>query len=105
MATVKSPRSMTPDMVSYVRKPARRPEAPPKGTYAYTTTMLTYGNRTLSIAEWCAAIPGLKLSTVASRRRKKWTDGQCLGYDEPPPKPVEITRATYNGETLTFREW
>jgi hypothetical protein len=67
--------------------------------------MLTVDGRTQCIADWVRDLPYLKHTTVADRKRKRWTDRQCLGIDPPPLKPAEIASFSYNGEHHTLREW
>jgi hypothetical protein len=75
------------------------------GTHAINKVYLTVNDRRQSIAEWCRELPRLKQTTVADRKRKGWTDRQCLGFDPPPPKPMDFSSFEYNGEWHTLRQW
>ena len=66
---------------------------------------LTWKGRCQSIADWCRDKPELKPNTVGLRHRKGWTDGQCLGFEPPPPKPMPISSLTYDGRTRTLPAW
>jgi hypothetical protein len=62
---------------------------------------LTHEGKTLSLANW-ARLRGLHPETVRVRKKRGWTDAQCLGFADPPRKPISNT--SLFSKPLSFRK-
>jgi hypothetical protein len=46
---------------------------------------LTHEGKTLTVANW-SRLRGLNPETVRVRKKRGWSDAQCLGFADPPPR-------------------